>query len=171
MAEIGPLSQASCCHYWKPTSGSLFPEPCDQHKPLWMFQWFSQVSGVFNNPPDGGREESVGGLHFKQINSYASESSHFSWCGSLSQGHCIIVNRKCVCLLVHACWGCTCQWCLLLPLSLCTSYSVSLVFIIWLQSVTSSLLPSGDLCVFCPAPPSSPSSPSLTPSARDTQHQ
>lgn len=32
MAEIGLLSQASCCHYWKPTSGGLFPELSKQHR-------------------------------------------------------------------------------------------------------------------------------------------
>lgn len=67
---------------------------------------------------------------------------------------------------MHACWWCTCRCCLLLPLSRCLSHSASLVFTIWLQSVSHLLLllPSGDLCVFCPAPPPPPPSSPYPPS-------
>lgn len=65
----------------------------------------------------------------------------------------------------------------IISLSLVLSLSVSLCLPCVHDMATVShlllLLPSGDLCVFYPAPPppSSPSPPSLSPSARDTQHQ
>lgn len=151
MAEIGPLSQASCCHYRKPTSGSLFPEPGDQRSPLWMLQRFSQVSGVLNNPPDGGRL-SVGGLYLNKC-SHTRVKPHT--CVALAPHY----LRADVRLSIEIACASACRW-----------RTLRLVLMLQLQSVSHLLLPSGDLCVSCPAPPPpSPSPPSF--SARDTQHQ
>lgn len=185
MAEIGPLSQASCCHYWKPTSGSLFPKRSNQRRPLSTLQWFSQVSGVLHNPPDRGHwgvwvDSGLTNKHLHKRN--LTLMCVFWWC-SLSQGRCIIVSTKRACWGVCACCWCTRHCCLLLSIYLSVFLTAAFrVFMIWLQPVGHLLflLPTGDLCVFCPAPPhSSPShlslslsfSPFLPPSARDTQHQ